>query len=259
MNTFFTYFTPFSYWILVALWITILVIYMQHLSQRELLGRSVVLLLTVLALDAFRSLVESLYFGFYFNAKFGYFSQAIYETLGQPQLIILPKLLNIVTGVVIIVILIRSWLPRQMRLSSIERQQKKERLDLMEESHAQMGMTMFGLDQYGLVRFWGRGGYALLGYQEHELVGKNLEKILVTKSWQQLSQVLSLVEKMGMTGLEGNRMIVHGVHKSGERIELALQLSIAAGMGHCQLVGVLMPERVPIERISTSVKGPVLG
>lgn len=107
--------TPISYWILTILWLAILVLYLGNLRQLKITGGAVAVLLTILAIDAFRTVFESVYFGLYFNSLFGLLPKSIYEVLSQPELVIIPKLLNVVTGLIVLFLLIRRWLPREIR------------------------------------------------------------------------------------------------------------------------------------------------
>lgn len=106
--------TPLSYWALLAIWTGILLIYLRHIRHRAALGAAVVTLLIVLMIDAFRTLFESLYYGLHFNSVFGILPAWISEITGRPELFAIPKLINILTGMIIIVVLFHNWLPRQV-------------------------------------------------------------------------------------------------------------------------------------------------
>jgi diguanylate cyclase (GGDEF)-like protein/PAS domain S-box-containing protein len=107
--------TPVSYWVLTVLWMVILWIYLSKLRQSENLGKTVSLLLVILSIDAFRTLFESAYFGFYFNSLFGLLPESIYQLLSQPTLLIIPKIFNVIAGLFVLFLLIRHWVPREMR------------------------------------------------------------------------------------------------------------------------------------------------
>ncbi|NQU59421.1 MAG: PAS domain-containing sensor histidine kinase [Rhodospirillales bacterium] len=107
--------TPVSYWILTILWLVILGLYLGKLRQSKAVGGTVAVLLTILAIDAFRTLFESAYFGLYFNSLYGFLPKGIHEVLLQPELISIPKLINIGAGLLVLFLLIRRWLPRELR------------------------------------------------------------------------------------------------------------------------------------------------
>ncbi|WP_439101443.1 putative bifunctional diguanylate cyclase/phosphodiesterase [Congregibacter sp.] len=102
------------YWVLVVLWLVILSLYISHLLRARRADRAVKVLLVILALDALRSLIESTYFGFFFNSLYGFLPAAIHDQLSQPGLVIVPKLLNVAVGLIILVLLIRYWIPREL-------------------------------------------------------------------------------------------------------------------------------------------------
>ncbi len=105
---------PLSYWILTFLWLAILGLYLGKLRHLKRANATIAVLLTILALDAFRTLFESTYFGLYFNSQFGLLPAGIEATLGRPELLIIPKLINIVAGVLVLFLLIRRWIPREI-------------------------------------------------------------------------------------------------------------------------------------------------
>ncbi|MBU8870187.1 MAG: response regulator [Gemmatimonadales bacterium] len=112
--TIFELITPISYWVLVILWSIILGLYLVRMRNISARGGSIAVLLTILALDAFRTLFESLYFGLYFNSKFGFLPEFIGTTLGHSQYLFIPKLINIIAGVVVFALLVRRWIPREV-------------------------------------------------------------------------------------------------------------------------------------------------
>jgi len=100
-----------TYWVIVAIWLTVLstAVYF-YLTNRQAFGTTRLLLL-VLTLDASRNVIENVYFGFYFGSKYGIFSGAVAQTLGNPDLLILPKLANVGAGCVVLGLLLLRWLP----------------------------------------------------------------------------------------------------------------------------------------------------
>jgi len=120
--------TPFSYWILTILWLVILWLYLSTLRHLKVAGGAVAVLLTILAIDAFRTVFESAYFGLYFNSLFGLLPKGVYDMLSQPELIVIPKLINVVTGLIVLFLLIRRWVPREIheREEWIENLQKSK-------------------------------------------------------------------------------------------------------------------------------------
>jgi diguanylate cyclase (GGDEF)-like protein len=103
------------YWVIVAIWLTIVCTALAFYFANRATFRTTKLLLLVMAFDGFRNVIENTYFGLYFGSKFGFFSPAINHTLGKPELIILPKFANIAAGCVVLVLLLWKWLPAAIR------------------------------------------------------------------------------------------------------------------------------------------------
>ena len=113
------------YWIIIVLWMAIFstVVYFYAFNKRVF--GTVRLLLVVLALDATRNIIENIYFGLYFGSKYGFFSPLYAHVLGNPHLLILPKLANIVAGCVVLSLLLLKWLPEAINeRAEIDRQAK---------------------------------------------------------------------------------------------------------------------------------------
>jgi diguanylate cyclase (GGDEF)-like protein/PAS domain S-box-containing protein len=107
--------TPVSYWILIVLWLVILWLYLAKLRESRAVGGAVAVLLLILAIDAFRTLFESVYFGLYFNSLFGMMPKSIHDVLSRPAWVIVPKLVNVIAGLLVLFLLIRRWIPREVR------------------------------------------------------------------------------------------------------------------------------------------------
>ena len=99
------------YWVAVALWITVLVtVLVAYVKDSRAFGTTR-LLLCVLAIDTFRNIFENSYFGLYFGAFYGLFPHVVVTVLGQPVLLIMPKILNVLAGCVVLGLLLLRWLP----------------------------------------------------------------------------------------------------------------------------------------------------
>jgi hypothetical protein len=103
------------YWVVVALWLTILGTIVFFYARNPHTFGTTRLLLAVLAIDAFRNVFENVYFGLYFGGQYGIFSPTTTALLGSPSLLIIPKLLNIVAGCVVLGLLLLRWLPLAVR------------------------------------------------------------------------------------------------------------------------------------------------
>jgi diguanylate cyclase (GGDEF)-like protein len=99
------------YWVIVALWVTVLVtVLVSYFKNPQAFGTTR-LLLCVLAIDTFRNIFENVYFGLYFGGIYGLFPQVVVTVLGHSQLLIVPKILNVLAGCVVLGLLLLRWLP----------------------------------------------------------------------------------------------------------------------------------------------------
>jgi diguanylate cyclase (GGDEF)-like protein len=105
-------FTALIYWVVVIVWLAVLSTVAVHYIRNPRIFGTTRLLLLVVAIDTFRNLVENIYFGLFFGGQYGLFPVAITQSLGNPSLVVLPKLLNILSGCLVLVLLLMRWLPQ---------------------------------------------------------------------------------------------------------------------------------------------------
>jgi diguanylate cyclase (GGDEF)-like protein len=103
------------YWVIVAVWTCVLGCAIFYSFGRRVIFGSARLLLIVVAIDTLRDIVENVYFGVYFGSQYGFFDKAIAPVLGQPILLMLPKLANVMAGCAVLFILLLHWFPRAAR------------------------------------------------------------------------------------------------------------------------------------------------
>jgi diguanylate cyclase (GGDEF)-like protein len=103
------------YWVIVALWAGVLATVIVYYSRNPRIFGTTRLLLLVVALDTCRNIVENTYFGLFFGSQYGLFPGSIGRVLGNPTLLIIPKLTNVVAGVFVITVLLMRWLPTAVR------------------------------------------------------------------------------------------------------------------------------------------------
>ena len=113
--------TPATYWVLIVMWTIILFFYVSRIRLRRLQSRLIYTLIIILAIDAFRTLFESLYFGAWYTSLAGFIPKEVHTFLVRPEMVIIPKFLNIIAATVIIAILLRRWLPQEeFEISQLE-------------------------------------------------------------------------------------------------------------------------------------------
>jgi diguanylate cyclase (GGDEF)-like protein len=99
------------YWVIIIIWVTVIgTLATFYLTNHKTFGTTR-LLIAVLALDASRNVIENVYFGLFFGSKFGIFTSGIGRVLGDPRLLILPKLANVAAGCIVLSLLLFKWLP----------------------------------------------------------------------------------------------------------------------------------------------------
>lgn len=136
-----------TYGTLFVLWSTILFLYLYHYRKIRALSAAVSLLLGILAIDAFRTTVESAYFGLYFSSIYSYLPREFYEFLSRPEVLILPKLLNLVAAMVIVFLLFRHSLPHAVT-------ERQALLDAMSESNRDLELIRYSLNQISDAVYW---------------------------------------------------------------------------------------------------------
>lgn len=101
-----------TYFLIICLWTVVLAMIAIALRRSSQTFGAVRLLLLVLAIDTCRNLVENVYFGLYFASEYGFLGSWLGQFLDNPDLLILPKLVNIAAACLVISLLLLRWLPR---------------------------------------------------------------------------------------------------------------------------------------------------
>lgn len=128
---FFQYVTPVIYWLLIIIWAYIFVFYLTKIKALSNSDKLLRLLLIILAIDAFRSLFESIYFGAWFTSLSGIIPIGIYNMLTQPQNVFVPKIINLIAAIIILVLLVKKWINTEIA-------QKKETSDLLTKQNFEL-------------------------------------------------------------------------------------------------------------------------
>jgi len=111
---FFKYLTPAVYLLLILTWAFILYFYTGKLTKSNSYDKLLKTLLFVLALDAFRTLVESSFFGIWFSSNLRILPYPLYEFLNKPEIVFIPKLFSLAVSVYIMLFLIKRWIPAEI-------------------------------------------------------------------------------------------------------------------------------------------------
>lgn len=110
------------YWAIVVLWVSVLATVVIFYIRNPRAFGTTRLLLAVVAIDTLRNIIENTYFGLFFGSQYGLFPASVGGLLGNPVLLILPKLFNLLAGFFVLGILLLRWLP-----SAITERGKAER------------------------------------------------------------------------------------------------------------------------------------
>ncbi len=113
-----------TYCLLALLWAFILGLYLRHRRDAGMRDPLVALLLGVLALDAFKSLIESAYFGLLWGAQYQVID-SVFARLGAPLPLTAVKLFNLLVAGVVLARLVRTWIPTRLA----EREDQHKRLE----------------------------------------------------------------------------------------------------------------------------------
>ncbi|MBF0453244.1 MAG: PAS domain S-box protein [Magnetococcales bacterium] len=168
----FTLITPLTYAVLIVLWCLIVVyILREYRNLRDFHGPTRVLVV-VLAIDAVRTLFESIYFGSWYSARVGYFPQWVFELLVQPQYVFIPKIINVIAALLIFLFLILRWIPE---LARTEKNQAKQFADL-QESEARF-RNYFELGLVGMAVTSPEKGWVQFNDRLCEILGQTRESL----------------------------------------------------------------------------------
>lgn len=180
--SFFKFFSPVSYWLLIILWFFIFVFYLRRIIAGKLESKLFTTLLIILAIDAFRSLFESIYFGAWYTSLVGFIPKSIHDTLVRPEYVFIPKFFNVIAAILIIFIVLRHWIPgeeaEREREASYLKELEKE-VERRKESEKKLHQFKFTLDQTvdcvfmfspETLKFFyvNRGAINQLGFKEEE-------------------------------------------------------------------------------------------
>ena len=104
--------TIFIYFLLAVLWSYILYFALTYAKTYEERDRLLYFILLVLIIDAVRTVVESSYFGISYTSRFGYLPAEIHEAMNRPGNLMIPKIFNLVSALIILFLMFRRWLPQ---------------------------------------------------------------------------------------------------------------------------------------------------
>lgn len=212
------------YWIIIALWFAILATIGSAIIRNPRTFGTVRLLLAVLAIDAFRNIIENLYFGMYFGSKYGFLPASIVNVLDHPNYLILPKVMNVLAACAVLGLLVLRWLPMATRertkadaviRSTIETlsQEAEERKRLFETSLD----LIFVTDRRGTFLRVSPSSYATIGYMPEQMVGRSGKDFIFSEDLDSTRHEM----KLARSGHSIQNFEARYVHKNGSLVPLA--------------------------------------
>ena len=148
MSELFRLITPLTYWVLIVLWTFILCFYVKRMWHSKTQQLFPVLIL-ILAIDAFRTVFESIYFGTWYTSQSGIIPASIGAFLMRPEFVIIPKVLNVIAAILVIALLLKRWLPEE---ESAKVQMGEDLRSMDEQLHAvwENAIDAIGIFQNGI-------------------------------------------------------------------------------------------------------------
>ncbi|MDP1922597.1 MAG: response regulator [Myxococcales bacterium] len=128
------------YGVLTVIWALVLALYLRHRAASAS-DPLLAMLLSVLALDAFKSVVESGYFGLVWGANYGVLPES-FKALGAPEPLAAVKVLNLVVAGVVLLRLARSWVPNELERRATQRAELELRLAQARENEETLRLAV---------------------------------------------------------------------------------------------------------------------
>jgi len=129
------------YWALIVVWSGILVVYIRQYRRVKRIRPALQALLIVLFVDAGRTLFESIYFGAWYTGLTPVLPNMVHEVLEQPQYVLIPKTLNLIAALVVVLIIVRRWLPAMEQTLGAHRRTRRLYLALQDAEEAREDLT----------------------------------------------------------------------------------------------------------------------
>ena len=182
------------------------------------------LLLAVVAIDTLRNIIENLYFGVYFGAQYGLFSAAVIGVLGNPNFLIIPKLINVAAAGAVLGLLLLRWLLMASQERAAADEDLRETSDaLMQEAEERRQLFKTSLD---LILITDRVGTLVrvspssaltLGYSPEEMTGRSAAEFVYPADLEATRTEMRLAR----AGRHTRNFETRYVHKQGRIVALA--------------------------------------
>ena len=125
------------------------------------------ILFAILSLDAFRTLIESIYFEINYSSLWGILDIRFFELLSNTWVLIIPKGLNLLVAMVIVFILLKKWIPRESRRLN----QYRSVFSYHDLLLNQLPVSVVITDLDGHIEYVNQKFLDLTGYSKEDLLG----------------------------------------------------------------------------------------
>lgn len=212
------------YWVIISLWLAVLATVCVAFVRNPRTFGTIRLLLAVLSIDTVRNIAENIYFGLYFGGQYGLFPASIVGVLGNPNYLIIPKVMNVVAACAVLGLLALRWLPLAVkeRAESDDDTRSKE-LALSQEANESRRLFETSLDLIlvtdpkGIFTRVSPSSLAILGYGPDEMIGRSGAEFILPKDLDSTRIEMSL----GRSGQHKRNFETKYVHKNGHIVPLA--------------------------------------
>lgn len=198
MNEFFNYATPVVYWFLIISWAAVFIFYAIKIKELKDYGKLFKLLMVILAIDAFRSFFESLYFGAWYTSYVGIIPISIFNFLANPKVVFIPKTLNLIVALLILFLIIKKWFRYEVdALNTIKVKVGSQSAEILKLKVAveQSGNSIVITDVDGNIEYTNPTFTKITGYTAEEVLGNNPRilssgmkgKVFYKEMWQTIS------------------------------------------------------------------------
>lgn len=212
------------YWVIISLWLAVLATVCVAFVRNPRTFGTIRLLLAVLSIDTVRNIAENVYFGLYFGGQYGLFAASIVGVLGNPNYLIIPKVMNVVAACAVLGLLALRWLP----LAAKERAEadddiRSKGLALSQEANESRRLFETSLDLIlvtdpkGIFTRVSPSSLAILGYRPDEMIGRSGAEFILPKDLDSTRHEM----KLGRSGQYKRNFETRYVHKNGRVVPLA--------------------------------------
>jgi diguanylate cyclase (GGDEF)-like protein/PAS domain S-box-containing protein len=194
------------YWLIVSLWLAVLTtVAVAYLRNPRTFG-AIRLLLMVLIIDTVRNVAENLYFGLYFGGQYGLFPASIVGVLGNPNLLIIPKIVNVIAACAVLILIVLRWLPlasKERQEADAELKRATEALSKESEERRRLFETSLDLilvtDRRGVFIQVSPSAFATIGYKPEEMIGRTGRDFIFPDDIDSTRQEMRLARQGGQT------------------------------------------------------------